>query len=54
MKLALLLALYAVLSGCAGYVHSKDCLPSRDGYQWCHHYIEYWDETKCSGSCAVK
>ena len=55
MKLIGVVLLLALLSGCSDYFHAKSCLPAdKEGYQWCHHTIEYWDETKCVGTCKLE
>ena len=51
MRIVAVLFLFAVISGCTDYLHTKKCLEPRKGYQACHHVHEYWTENACKGSC---
>lgn len=52
MNRLMIVLLLLSLGGCTSYLHAKKCLPPKDGYQVCHHTVEYWTEAACTGSCA--
>ncbi len=50
MKTAILVLVALVLGGCYNYVHMESCVPQKDGFSHCKHYIEYETEPAAIGT----